>query len=112
MSKSLRSMLFGTTLVIVQLVLPAAHASAGPFLDWLFGRPIYTYPPATTNVPVAAPVAPGYAAANYGTAAPLTTNYAPFAGTSGIPVTGGYAPLAPATTAPVVSGYAPLAPAG
>lgn len=109
------------------LVLSSQPAQAGPFLDWLFGRPILVYP--SPVVPVAAPspvaVVPsavfpavGVVPANEAPvlAAPVAqvTNYAPAVGYATAPV----AVAQPAVVAPpsayalqpaqpVVVGYAP-----
>ncbi len=116
--------LFGKTLVCtafiaLQLTAPVKNLHAGPFIDWLLGRPIITYPAqptvataapvlAPTSVTAAAyPTTVGYPGAsanpvttvNYATAAtcpcPVTTNYAPAttcAAPCSVPTTTAYAP--------------------
>lgn len=102
MSRSWQKWAAGVACIAGQLALTATPVQAGPFLDWLLGRPIYTYPATTV----------GYAPA------PIVAGYAPtpvVAGYAAAPVVAGYAPapIAPTTvttapvTPPVVASYPP-----
>jgi hypothetical protein len=114
----------------LQLAVPVKNLQAGPFLDWLLGRPILTYPSqptvAAAAVPVLAPasavttagypatashqVAPGYPY-------PLTTNYAATTAAPAAcpcPVTANYAAApttacaTPCAAAPATTAYLPV----
>src|SRR5688572_26136122 len=105
MSKSLRFLVLGAS-AVVQLAMPVGTAQAGPFLDWLLGRPIYTYPAPVAVAPVAVAPVPAYLPAA-STALPVTASYATVA-PSGFqvnqPTTLGYAPAA-TISSPVTTHY-------
>src|SRR6186997_1819025 len=80
-----RKTLVCAAFVALQLALPVKNLHAGPFWDWLLGRPILTYPgqpAAATALPaVAAPVMANYPAAPAAgcntCATPAMTSYLP-----------------------------------